>query len=145
MIKCPYCQQEIDKMPETRRKCPHCREWVYPRKSPHTNQRELVTKEKADEFSAYWDAYYKEEMAKQDEARRISMLPENVRKRMEHYLNQMLKGQITRFEVLCTFPESKPGCLERHGKRYNIIEELNNPSLPCPGCELPDCTLLVVL
>ena len=40
--KCPYCGHKFDKIPQSKRKCPSCKETIYPRVIPQSKQKSLL-------------------------------------------------------------------------------------------------------
>ena len=42
---CPYCNFELSKIPETKKKCPNCENFIYVRIHPHTKSKILITEE----------------------------------------------------------------------------------------------------
>lgn len=58
ILCCPCCGVILDKMPKARRKCPDCREWIYPKKPYKGEHKILMTKAQADEVNRQWDEYH---------------------------------------------------------------------------------------
>ena len=40
--RCPYCDHKFDKMPQSKRKCPSCKETIYPRVIPQSKEKSLL-------------------------------------------------------------------------------------------------------
>jgi hypothetical protein len=52
---CPYCKQILDKRPKRKKRCPHCREYIYVRSSPSGNgSKVLVTEDGAEQIDLEW-------------------------------------------------------------------------------------------
>jgi len=58
---CPYCECELDKAPNNKRKCPRCKNTIYVRTSPYTKNKLLVTEQQAIKIKDI-----KQEIAKQN-------------------------------------------------------------------------------
>jgi hypothetical protein len=54
---CPYCQQDLKKVPQVKRKCPHCQKTCYVKYLPFYKQKSLVTEQEAAMVDAYWARY----------------------------------------------------------------------------------------
>jgi hypothetical protein len=54
---CPYCQQDLKKVPQIKRKCPHCQKTCYVKYLPFYKQKSVVTAEEALLVDAYWARY----------------------------------------------------------------------------------------
>lgn len=51
--ECPYCNNELKKVPGAKTKCPHCGEYMYVRTNPN-NVRLVVTQAQANEIDEQW-------------------------------------------------------------------------------------------
>lgn len=51
---CPYCGQQLDKMPSRKKDCPHCRQPMFVRTRPGDGQRVIVTVGQADQIEEQW-------------------------------------------------------------------------------------------
>jgi len=40
--RCPYCDHKFDKIPQSKRKCPSCKETIYPRVIPQSKEKSLL-------------------------------------------------------------------------------------------------------
>jgi hypothetical protein len=52
--ECPYCGQQLNKIPGSKTKCPHCSNFMYVRTRPKDNARVVVTKEEAEIIEEDW-------------------------------------------------------------------------------------------
>ncbi len=59
LAQCPSCQHVLETMPKARRKCPACRAWIYLKRRPTEEHRQLVTAEEAQRIEGEWQAHYK--------------------------------------------------------------------------------------
>ncbi len=53
--KCPYCGFVFDPIPQRKKKCPSCGEFVYAKRRPRSNEKELVTGEVAKIIDKEWE------------------------------------------------------------------------------------------
>ena len=53
--KCPYCDFVFDPIPHRKKKCPSCGQFVYVRRRPNSNNKELVTAEVAELIDKEWE------------------------------------------------------------------------------------------
>ena len=59
--KCPYCGIEVKKTPKKKKKCPNCKEPIYPRTNPYTNKLYYLTEEGKEEMEKIRDRHRAEE------------------------------------------------------------------------------------
>lgn len=52
---CPYCNYRFDKMPQRKKKCPNCNNFVRSRTRPFDNKKVLVKEEQVDELEQQWN------------------------------------------------------------------------------------------
>lgn len=52
---CPYCKKALDKVPQRKKKCPFCKNFIYVRTSPSTRKRVLVTEDEAKKIELEWE------------------------------------------------------------------------------------------
>lgn len=53
-IFCPYCKGNLKTEPKRKKKCPHCKNFIYVRTSPSTRQKVLVTEDGVKEIEKEW-------------------------------------------------------------------------------------------
>lgn len=53
-IFCPYCKGNLETEPKRKKKCPHCKNFIYVRTSPSTRQKVLVTEHEVKEIENEW-------------------------------------------------------------------------------------------
>jgi len=58
--KCPYCGFVFNPIPQRKKKCPSCGQFVYVRRRPNSNKKELVTTEVAKLIDKEWEEIDKE-------------------------------------------------------------------------------------
>jgi len=46
-IHCPHCQAAFEEMPKKKRRCPYCKEWIWPMRPPGMQHKRLTTVEQA--------------------------------------------------------------------------------------------------
>lgn len=51
---CPYCDKHLDKKPGRKKKCPHCKQFIFVRTRPSDRQRALVTQVQAEQIEEQW-------------------------------------------------------------------------------------------
>lgn len=51
---CPYCKTLLEKVPQRKKKCPSCNNFIYVRTLPSTRERVLATEEEARQIDAEW-------------------------------------------------------------------------------------------
>jgi len=51
---CPYCNYRFDKMPQRKKKCPKCANFVYSRTRPLDNKKVLIKQDQIDELESQW-------------------------------------------------------------------------------------------
>jgi SPP1 gp7 family putative phage head morphogenesis protein len=51
---CPYCNYRFDKMPQRKKKCPMCANFVYSRTRPLDNKKVLIKQDQIDELESQW-------------------------------------------------------------------------------------------
>ena len=54
---CPYCNGSLEQEPKKKKKCPHCKNFIYVRTSPSTRKKILVTEEGIKEIENEWKRY----------------------------------------------------------------------------------------
>jgi len=59
--KCPYCQHTLEKRPLRKTKCPNCGNYIYVKRAPTSQTKELVTEQRAAEIEKLWEAHYQQE------------------------------------------------------------------------------------
>lgn len=57
---CPYCQNELEKKPGRKKKCPHCGNFIYVRTRPADRERVLVTETQSELIEKQWRIYHNE-------------------------------------------------------------------------------------
>ena len=57
-IFCPYCNNSLEQEPKKKKKCPHCKNFIYVRTSPSTRKKILVTEEGTKEIENEWKKYH---------------------------------------------------------------------------------------
>ena len=57
-IFCPYCNESLEQEPKKKKKCPHCKNFIYVRTSPSTRKKILVTEEGTKEIEKEWKKYH---------------------------------------------------------------------------------------
>lgn len=51
---CPYCSYRFDKMPQRKKRCPKCANFVYSRTRPLDNKKVLIKEDQIDELESQW-------------------------------------------------------------------------------------------
>lgn len=52
---CPYCQEPLEKKPGSKKKCPHCGNFIYVRTRPHDQQKILVKETDLKQIEYLWN------------------------------------------------------------------------------------------
>lgn len=55
MDKCPYCNQELERTPIRKSRCPHCKNIIYIKRRPDEDKQKLVTEDEANLIDQLWD------------------------------------------------------------------------------------------
>ncbi len=76
VAKCPYCDAELEGIPQRKKKCSLCNNYIYVRTSPGSKEKKLVTKEQAEDidkeykklhFKNKWLSYLKTHGVKEED------------------------------------------------------------------------------
>lgn len=59
--KCPNCHGGLKKIPSRKTKCPHCGQFMFVKRIPDKNTRELVTELEAQKIDALWSQLYEKQ------------------------------------------------------------------------------------
>lgn len=54
IAECPYCKEQLSKIPGAKTKCPHCGKFIFVRTRPKDNARLVVTQKEADQIDEEW-------------------------------------------------------------------------------------------
>jgi hypothetical protein len=57
---CPYCNYKFDKMPQKKKKCPNCNNFIRSRKRPFDNKKVLLKEDQLNELGAQWFAKWEQ-------------------------------------------------------------------------------------
>ena len=60
MANCPYCNIELQKVPQRKTKCKSCGEYIYVKRRPSEEVKKLVTESEALEIEKEWNIYLEE-------------------------------------------------------------------------------------
>jgi len=82
---CPYCNYKFDKMPQKKKQCPNCKNFIRSRTRPLDNQKILIREDQIDELEMQW-AFKNGYSVSQ-----INALKKEGRKSAQEYANQ-IKG-----------------------------------------------------
>lgn len=55
---CPYCGAHLEKMPERKKKCPHCGKYIFARTRPFDRKRVLIKEEQIGDVKEQWEIKY---------------------------------------------------------------------------------------
>lgn len=51
---CPYCNEELEKMPSRKTKCPHCGNYIFKRTRPYDNANILIREDQIEDMEEQW-------------------------------------------------------------------------------------------
>lgn len=134
-IRCPHCAVVFDEMPKRKRRCPKCKEWIWPIRPPGMKYKRLTTVEQAQawklEDAKLVDTFaYALELAKQDKPFREA-LKDSHRQKLKQYQKEGMRSVSVDNSVCCDV------CKRKHDKRVLITDELTNQRLPHADCDSP--------
>jgi len=76
---CPYCENNLNKKPSRKRKCPHCGKYIYKRTRPYDDAHIIIREDQIEEIDEQWaiangeyDLYLKEKKRKEKIKDRLS-------------------------------------------------------------------------
>jgi len=108
-ITCPHCAHHFEKMPSRKRKCPACREWIWPKRPPGSTHKRLVSVEQAEVWEAEWE--------KVSERRAIEKAPESYAKNAGYW-----GGETAERAFRKNFPSAHAKVKERHGDTKRAVD-----------------------
>lgn len=142
--RCPYCGANVEPMPARAKKCPSCRELVYPRTNPITGELSLFKQNDA----GFIDAFKHWEIPA-TKVKSLSILlirmgtPSPSFKdifwlfQYENRKQELLgyKGDVNKVEVLTAGDSSCPSCQALAGKKFNLEDALRSMPIPVKNCQ----------
>ena len=134
-IHCPHCAVAFDEMPKRKRRCPYCKEWIWPMRPPSMKYKRLTTVEQAQawklEDAKLTDPFaYALELARQDKPF-FEALKDAHRQKLKEYQSEGIRSVSLDSSVCCD------ACTRVNKKRVLIVDELANQRLPHAGCVNP--------
>ncbi|MBN4060790.1 hypothetical protein JYT78_01825, partial [bacterium AH-315-I20] len=135
-IQCPHCAAEFEEMPKRKRRCPHCKDWIWPMRPPGMLHKRLTTVEQASiwklETARLEGMFaYALELARQEKPFQQALFDAHREKLLEYREDGIIWVKVNNSSDSC------PACKKIPSGKRRIKDELADQRLPCMSCSSP--------
>lgn len=135
-VICPYCQKELTQIPQRKKKCPFCKNYIFAKHRPNSKIKELVTEEEAKRIEIEWNKIHSHNALIRD-LEDYGFTENDFNRRKEEKIKQMGKEPINGDVIWSLFIEKLQNVMKSNkfdllsGMYYNmsrfLIKEGRNP------------------
>lgn len=115
---CPYCKEILDKRPQRKKKCPHCKNYIFVKRRPNREEKELVTEEDAQVIEIEWNKIH-EQNNLISEIQKYGFTENEFRKAKNRF-----KGEVSNRDVIWSLLNEKSLYLAKKGD-YRAVSAIH--------------------